>query len=273
MEQEQDPVMQENAKIKAIKAAHKKAFVYVNRALSTDELGQKAEAKNYYRQGLDHLLRGIAVPSHGPECTGPHWESARQMQQKMRQTLENVKARLNILEEGAQLNPAAETPGLYPAVPSRENPERLAVPHSLPAAGGSVGSTSQGQPAVMSPTSPMAQTQPSEAPPAYTPEATGGHYTVSYGTDSGEFSSVGDEFYAQCAQPPPIQNFGVDAEELILIPRGVQIFYVTPDGQVTAPSYPGYLRIVRFLDNDGAAAQNRPPAFLQVMISYAVGSQ
>ncbi|XP_033002404.1 spartin isoform X3 [Lacerta agilis] len=271
MYQERDSAAQEGANLKTIEEEYKEAFVFVNKALNADELGQKEEARNYYRQGIDHLLRGTSVPSQGHECTGDRWESARQMQQKMRETLQNVTARLSVLDENAQPKPIAmcppmETPRIYPTIPAKEKPERPPVPNSLitpshqAAAGGNAGCTSQGQAAVMSPSSAM----PSEEPPAYTPEATGGHYTVSYGTDSGEFSSVGDDFYTKCTQPPPVQTLGVDADELILIPHGVQIFFVSPDGQVSAPSYPGYLRIVKFLDADAAAAQNRPPAFLQV---------
>ncbi|XP_009288540.1 PREDICTED: spartin [Aptenodytes forsteri] len=278
MEQLQDPVMQEDANIKAINEEYRKAFIFINRGLNTDELGQKEEARNYYKQGLDHLLRGVSIPSQGPACVGSQWESARQMQQKMRETLRNVHARLGILEQNTppvQASPAAMAapagvPKLYPSIPSKEKPERPPAPSSLfvpsqpPAADGSAATVSQGQIPAMSPSSAKPLCLPNEAPPAYTPQATNGHFTVSYGTDSGEFSSVGEDYYSKCTQPPPLENLGVDADELILIPQGVQIFFVTPDGQVSAPSYPGYLRIVKFLDTDSEMAQNRPPAFLQV---------
>ncbi|XP_010013537.1 PREDICTED: spartin isoform X1 [Nestor notabilis] len=277
MEQLQDPVMQEDANITAINEEYRKAFIFINKGLNTDELGQKEEARTYYKQGLDHLLRGISIPSQGPACLGSQWESARQMQQKMRETLQNVHTRLGILEQNTtpvQASPAmmdapAGVPRLYPSIPSKEKPERPPAPNSLlvpsqpPAADGSVASVSPGQ---IPATSPSAKPfcLPNEAPPAYTPQATNGHFTVSYGTDSGEFSSVSEDYYSKCTQPPPLENLGVDADELILISQGVQIFFVTPDGQVSAPSYPGYLRIVKFLDTDGETAQNRPSAFLQV---------
>ncbi|KFQ41097.1 Spartin, partial [Nestor notabilis] len=273
----QDPVMQEDANITAINEEYRKAFIFINKGLNTDELGQKEEARTYYKQGLDHLLRGISIPSQGPACLGSQWESARQMQQKMRETLQNVHTRLGILEQNTtpvQASPAmmdapAGVPRLYPSIPSKEKPERPPAPNSLlvpsqpPAADGSVASVSPGQ---IPATSPSAKPfcLPNEAPPAYTPQATNGHFTVSYGTDSGEFSSVSEDYYSKCTQPPPLENLGVDADELILISQGVQIFFVTPDGQVSAPSYPGYLRIVKFLDTDGETAQNRPSAFLQV---------
>ncbi|XP_061201435.1 spartin isoform X1 [Neopsephotus bourkii] len=277
MEQLQDPVMQEDANIKAINEEYKKAFFFINKGLNTDELGQKEEARTYYKQGLDHLLQGISIPSQGPACVGSQWESARQMQQKMRETLQNVHTRLGILEQNTppvQASPAVMdapdgVPRLYPSIPSKEKPERPPAPNSLlvpsqpPAADGSVAAVSPAQIPGMSPSAkPLCL--PNEAPPAYTPQATNGHFTVSYGTDSGEFSSVSEDYYSKCTQPPPLENLGVDADELILIPQGVQIFFVTPDGQVSAPSYPGYLRIVKFLDTESETAQNRPPAFLQV---------
>ncbi|XP_077197984.1 spartin isoform X2 [Paroedura picta] len=268
MEQEQNSAVQGNTNIKAIREEYRKAFGFVNKGLNTDELGKKEEAKNYYKQGIDHLLKGVSIPSQGPACTGPQWDEVRQMQQKMRETLQNVSARLSVLDENAQPSPmaggaSAEAPRLYPSIPAKEKPTRPLAPSSLKSPlQPPVESGGRGQVAVMGPSS--SKDLSLVAPPAYTPEATEGHYTVSYGTDYGEFSSVGDDFYRKNLQPPPIQNFGVDADELILIPHGVQIFFVTPDGQVSAPSYPGYLRIVKFLDCEEARAQNRPPAFLQV---------
>ncbi|XP_064907918.1 spartin isoform X2 [Columba livia] len=278
MEQLQDPVMQEDANIKAINEEYRKAFIFINKGLNTDELGQKEEARSYYKQGLEHLLRGVSIPSQGPACVGSQWESARQMQQKMRETLQNVQARLGILDQNTppvQASPAAMdapagVPKLYPSIPPKEKPERPPAPNSLlvpsqpPTADRSIAAVSQGQIPAVSPSPAKPLCLPNEAPPAYTPRATNGHFTVSYGTDSGEFSSVGEDYYSKCTQPPPLENLGVDADELILIPRGVQLFFVTPDGQVSAPSYPGYLRIVKFLDADSETAQNRPPAFLQV---------
>ncbi|XP_019385610.1 PREDICTED: spartin isoform X1 [Crocodylus porosus] len=278
MEQAQDPAVQENENIKAIKEEYKKAFYFVNKGLNTDELGQKEEARNYYKQGLDHLLRGVSIPSQGPECTGSEWQFARKMQEKMQETLQNVHTRLNLLDQNIpamQINPSAvsasvEVPKLYPVIPAKEKPERPPAPTSpippsrLPVAAENTTTAGQGQLPAVSPSSPNTYSLPSEAPPAYTPQATDGHYTVSYGTDSGEFSSVGEEYYKKCTRPPSLESLGVDADELILIPQGVQIFFVTPDGQVSAPSYPGYLRIIKFLDTDSEMARNRPPAFLQV---------
>ncbi|XP_043333653.1 spartin isoform X3 [Cervus canadensis] len=272
-EMEQEPQDGEPIEIKIIKEAYKKAFVFVNKGLNTDELGQKEEAKNYYKQGIGHLLRGISISSTDPEYTGPEWESARQMQQKMKETLQNVRTRLEILEKGLATslrNDLQEVPKLYPEFPPKDMSEKSPEPQcfsSLPQhsevneSTSTASAESSSTPATLSL---PCQSHPSEAPPAYTPQAAEGHYTVSYGTESGEFSSVGENFYRNHSQPPPLETLGLDADELILIPNGVQIFFVNPAGEVSAPSYPGYLRIVRFLDNSLDTFLNRPPGFLQV---------
>ncbi|XP_059985107.1 spartin isoform X2 [Lagenorhynchus albirostris] len=270
---EQEPQDGEPAEIKIIKEAYKKAFLFVNKGLNTDELGQKEEAKNYYKQGIGHLLRGISISSADPEHIGPGWESARQMQQKMKETLQNVRTRLEILEKGLATslrNDLQEVPKLYPEFPPKDMSEKSLEPqsfNSLPQhneVNGNTSTTSTESVSTPSTFSSPSQSHPSEAPPAYTPQAAEGHYTVSYGTESGEFSSVGENFYRNHSQPPPLETLGLDADELILIPNGVQIFFVNPAGEVSAPSYPGYLRIVRFLDNSLDTVLNRPPGFLQV---------
>uniref|UniRef100_A0A8C3W9L9 Spartin n=1 Tax=Catagonus wagneri TaxID=51154 RepID=A0A8C3W9L9_9CETA len=270
---EQEPQNEEPAEIKIIKEAYKKAFLFVNKGLNTDELGQKEEAKNYYRQGLGHLLRGISISSMDPEHVGPEWESARHMQQKMKETLQNVRTRLEILEKGLATslrNDLQEVPKLYPEFPPKDMSEKSPELQSFSSSpqhsevNESTSATSTQSASAPSTLSFSSQSHPSEAPPAYTPQAAEGHYTVSYGTESGEFSSVGENFYRNHSQPPPLETLGLDADELILIPNGVQIFFVNPAGEVSAPSYPGYLRIVRFLDNSLDTVLNRPPGFLQV---------
>ncbi|KAM6179018.1 spartin [Rhynchocyon petersi] len=263
---EPEPQNGEAAEMKAIQEAYQKAFVFVNQGLSTDELGQKEEAKKHYRQGIGHLLRGLSLSTAEPQHTGPEWESARQMQQKMRETLQNVRARLEILERGLATSLPSElqdVPRLYPEFPPKDAPEKLQAfssPSQLAVANGGASSSTG---AAAPPPSPS-HGRPAEAPPAYTPQAAEGHYTVSYGTDSGEYSPGGENLYRNHTQPPPLESLGLDADELLLIPNGVQIFFVNPAGEVSAPSYPGYLRIVRFLDNSLDTFLKRPPGFLQV---------
>lgn len=272
-EMDSEPENEDPAELKIIKESYEKAFMFVDKGLNTDESGQKEEAKNYYKQGIGHLLRGISIATAEPGHTGPEWEAARQMQQQMKETLLNVRTRLEILEKGLATslrNDLQDVPKLYPEFPPKDTSKKSLEPESVSSApqhaevGGSASAAGVGPSAAPSALPLPSPSCPAEAPPAYTPQAAEGHYTVSYGTDSGEFSSVREDFYRNRSQPPPLETLGLDADELILIPNGVQIFFVNPAGEVSAPSYPGYLRIVRFLDNSLDTVLNRPPGFLQV---------
>ncbi|XP_072547614.1 spartin b isoform X2 [Salminus brasiliensis] len=262
----------DRARLQVIKDGYERAFECINKGLSEDEAGHKAQALEFYRQGRQHLLRALSVPSRGEECVGASWESARQMQQKMQETLDNITTRLAVLETSPNSSATPVSNGsvpqnLYPAVP-KERPERPAPPKALfpsvPPAGavGEVPPEARGA-APVSPSQP--QNVACDQPPAYSPTAADGHLSISYGTASGELSLVGDEFYSHTSNSAPSpQSLGEDGEELFFLPHGVQIFFVTPDGQVSAPSYPGYLRIVRFTSEFSERVPGRPPAFLQV---------
>ncbi|KAK6295848.1 hypothetical protein J4Q44_G00335610 [Coregonus suidteri] len=257
----------DRARLQVIKDGYEKAFECINRGLTEDESGHKAQALAEYRQGRQHLLRAISVPSQGHECVGSSWESARQMQHKMQETLNNITTRLAVLETSPdpELPPPldASNSNLYPKL-EKEKPERPSPPMLLMTncqAGAVGGSVSSSLP--LSPTRQPAV--PGERPPAYSSQAADGHLTISYGTESGEMSLVGEEFYNHMSPSPPSpQSLGEDGEELFFLSHGVQIFFVTPDGQVSAPSYPGYLRMVKFTSQQSERVPNRPPAFLQV---------
>ncbi|XP_065136872.1 spartin b isoform X4 [Paramisgurnus dabryanus] len=257
----------DQARQEVIKDGYERAFDCINKALTSDEAGNRAEALKLYQQGRQHLLRALSVPTQGVECVGQSWESARQMQRKMQETLNNITTRLAILE--ATQDPSVETTSdappqkLYPDVP-KPKPERP-VPPQVHGAAGAVGGLPLGVQGY-APISPTAQHDIlAEQPPAYTPQAADGHLSISYGTDSGELSLVGDEFYSYMSNSTPSpQSLGEDGEELFYLPQGVQIFFVTPDGLVSAPSYPGYLRIVKFTSESSDRFPNRPPGFLQV---------
>ncbi|XP_051718591.1 spartin b isoform X3 [Ctenopharyngodon idella] len=254
----------DQARLQVIKDGYGKAFECINKGLTEDEAGHGAEALKLYRQGRQHLLRALSVPSQGIECVGPSWETARQMQHKMQETLNNITTRLAMLETLPDPNGVPDSNAapqkLYPEVP-KVKPERSTPPQMLPSNVGVAGASGGSVP--VSPT--MQPNLISEQPPAYSPQAADGHLTISYGTDSGELSLVGDDFYSHTSNSTPsLQSLGEDGEELFFLPQGVQIFFVTPDGQVSAPSYPGYLRIVKFTNECSERVPNRPPAFLQV---------
>ncbi|KAK2846736.1 hypothetical protein Q5P01_009735 [Channa striata] len=257
----------DHARLQVIKDGYERAFECINKGLTADEAGNKAEALELYKRGRQHLLRGIAVPSQGEECAGGSWESARQMQQKMQETLNNITTRLAMLETSPDAHTlssnsvsGSDVTGisacLYPNVHTKEK----TVPPNILSANGQAAGAAGGPPACSNilPLSPTRQpVTPAEQPPAYSRQAADGHLSISYGTDTGEMSLVGDEFYSRTSNSTPSpQSMGEDGEELLYIPYGVQIFFVTPEGHVSAPSYPGYLRLVKFTSDHSDRTPN-----------------
>ncbi|XP_038055681.1 spartin-like [Patiria miniata] len=73
-----------------------------------------------------------------------------------------------------------------------------------------------------------------------------------------------EEELLELDQPPSYDQTQADASEIFAVPDGVQIFFINPEGHVSAPSHPGALRIYKFKDSRLVDAANQPPAFLQV---------
>ncbi|XP_040080516.1 spastin isoform X3 [Oryx dammah] len=84
-----------------VRAFHKQAFEYISVALRIDEdekVGQKDQAVEWYKKGIEELEKGIAVivTGQGEQC-----ERARRLQAKMMTNLVMAKDRLQLLESGA----------------------------------------------------------------------------------------------------------------------------------------------------------------------------
>ena len=65
-------------------------------------------------------------------------------------------------------------------------------------------------------------------------------------------------------QPPSYQETQADAREIFHLEGGAQIFFINPQGHVSAPSSPGPLRIYKFTNERQVRESNQPPAFMQV---------
>uniref|UniRef100_A0A452EQE3 Spastin n=1 Tax=Capra hircus TaxID=9925 RepID=A0A452EQE3_CAPHI len=83
-----------------VRAFHKQAFEYISVALriDEDEKGQKDQAVEWYKKGIEELEKGIAVVVTGQ---GEQCERARRLQAKMMTNLVMAKDRLQLLESGA----------------------------------------------------------------------------------------------------------------------------------------------------------------------------
>ncbi|XP_064208788.1 spartin a isoform X2 [Anguilla rostrata] len=239
-----------------IRDDYEKALECLDRALTADEAGGGAEALELYRRGRYHLHRGMGVDSARPECVGSAWDAARQMQRKMSHTLGNIATRLAALETTS--TPAPTRPA--PKPPLALDQQGASAPTRTPLPGFA--------PVSVSPT--MHRDVPGDLPPAYSPQAADGHLTLSYGTEAGELSLVRETppplpSPSRSLPSPSLGQGGEEGQDLFFLPQGVQIFFVGPEGHVSAPSYPGYLRIARLNNRQHTeGAYEHAPAVLQV---------
>ncbi|XP_051023532.1 spastin isoform X3 [Acomys russatus] len=85
----------------SVRVFHKQAFEYISIALRIDEeekAGQKEQAVEWYKKGIEELEKGIAIIVTGQ---GEQYERARRLQAKMMTNLVMAKDRLQLLESGA----------------------------------------------------------------------------------------------------------------------------------------------------------------------------
>ncbi|XP_021518374.1 spastin isoform X3 [Meriones unguiculatus] len=85
----------------SVRVFHKQAFEYISIALRIDEeekAGQKEQAVEWYKKGIEELEKGIAVIVTGQ---GEQNDRARRLQAKMMTNLVMAKDRLQLLESGA----------------------------------------------------------------------------------------------------------------------------------------------------------------------------
>nr|XP_046267517.1 spartin a isoform X2 [Scatophagus argus] len=267
--------MAEPAELLLIKDQYELAFHSLSRGLAAEEAGKRAEALVYYRKGRQHLTQGMEIPAGGERQQGAPWDVARQLQQRMRDTLRTVNSHLSDLES-SQLTTECQRgrllmdlpPNLYPDLAPNSQPPQSSLHHLYP----TIPANAQNKaPAPKTPparppraalhahTLPAAGTvamaYPGDHPPAYTPQPSVGHRSLAYGPAGGGLGSDKQTGAAAAAG---------DGNELLFIPSGVQIFFVAPNGQVSSLSSPGYVRIMAFDSQHKDSAGGRPSAFLHV---------
>ena len=93
-------------------------------------------------------------------------------------------------------------------------------------------------------------------------EATSTSNTTSSMSDS-EFTSLGDSIMGDSIDSRT-DSLIPNATEIFAIEDGVQMFFITPEGYVSAPSYPSGLKMLKFIESPDEVNMNRPPAFMQI---------
>lgn len=271
--------MAEPAELLLIKDQYELAFHSLSRGLAAEEAGNRAEALEYYRKGELHLTQGMEVPTAGERQQGATWDTARQLQQRMRDTLKTVSTHLSDLETSPLTTSCQRgrllidlPPSLYPDLAPNSQPPQSSLHHLYP----TIPATTQNKTPTpktppVRPPSPAAlhthklpaagttaMANPGDQPPAYTPQPTLGHRSLAYGPAGGGLGSGAQT------------GVGGDGKELLFIPSGVQMFFVAPNGQVSSLSSPGFLRIMIFDSQQKDSTAGKPSAFLHVSIQHAI---
>ncbi|XP_029375364.1 spartin a isoform X2 [Echeneis naucrates] len=251
--------MAEPAELLIIKDQYELAYHCLSCGLMAEEAGDRAKALEYYKKGQQHLTHGVQVPTGGERHQGVAWDTARQLQQKMKNTLSTVNTHLSDLET-SQLTTGGQRDRLLIGLPQ---PTHSPLHHLYPTIHPTVQDTTPTLPdRPASPALPPRRTLPAVAPmaqsgdqpPAYTPIPTDGHRSLAYGIVGGGLESGN----------PTGPRSKQDGIELLYVPTGVQMFFVAPNGQVSSLSNPGYLRIIAYDSENKVSAAGAPTAFLHV---------
>lgn len=216
---------------------HDAAFKHVNKGLEADEKGEEDVAESSYRQGfelMDRCLRcNLSEGALVRAMTHQNLEHAREMQSKLNKTRQKIIFRLRDLE----------------ARNSQLRDQNFTHPVNGTGSMGELQSP-MGACALPSYEQAISESDTVSQPPAY---------------DEDELTALGESLMmAESGTAATPAN----ATELLSIPDGVQIFFISPSGLVSAPSYPAALHVVTFnRDSEQAVSTGHvgpPPAFLYV---------
>lgn len=91
-------------------------------------------------------------------------------------------------------------------------------------------------------------------------------YEEATSPSSSSYMLLGDSILDdECESSTQSQMLLANGRQLFSIPDGVQIFFISPEGYVSAPSYPSSLKIIKLVEQpENVPAMQRAPAFLQV---------
>jgi len=207
---------------------HDEAYLYINQAITQEKpnIDRKDVALMMYQKGLGLLDLALCVDTES--YSGQSWDKARTMQQKMSATRVHVESRIKIITDIiAPESNSSTTPTIQSVTNATEVIDLTTSPTPPPR-----------------PTSrPPTYEEAISPPPSYTPTNGAGVMPRSETSDSVSSSAQGEILFSMLE---------------------VQVFHVSADGEVTTPSYPETLHVIRLdrtVDKSGA---DLPPAFIEV---------
>jgi len=219
---------------------HDEAYLYINQGITQEkpEIDRPDVALMMYQKGLGMLDMAMCVDTESG--TGPAWEKARKMQQKMTKTRSHVESRIYEITEKLT----------SPETPQQSSRLSVNVPPPRPSPPGVIRAPSRPD---APPSYADAIAGPASAPPPpYTP--------VIDLTNEPEPTPAGGIPRSETSDSVSSSEQG----EILFSLEGVQVFHVTSSGEVTTPSYPETLHIIKFDREYNRKGAELPPAFLEV---------
>merc|ERR1719500_548630 len=179
------------------------------------------------------------------EGEGPAWEKARTMQVKMGKTRSHVESRIQALADIlAPPMASASATSVPSAITPRQNTQSASRKSSTAA--------SQPQNSAQPPPQPPSYEEATQPPPSYgqtlTSDNLGAEARIPRSQTSDSVTSVTSR----------------EAGEILFSMGEVQVFHVSPGGEVTTPSYPETLHVIRLDRAEDKAGTELPPAFIEV---------
>jgi len=231
---------EEKSRFEQFKAWHDEAYLYINQAITQEKpsIDRKDVALMMYQRGLGLLDLALCVDTTGP---GPAWDKARAMQTKMSTTRCHVEERIKDLTD--LLAPSLPSSAASSTPPARPPPPNTAPPCY-------------------------------DAPPSYDQSQAHTKLAQSVTTNSKTANHPPPSYGASC-NIPSVPYLDVDAEllelvddgdgevqvvgmrrsvtsdslteqgEVLFTMEGVQVFRVSVCGEVSTPSYPNTLYLIK----------------------------
>ncbi|KAF8782242.1 spartin-like isoform X2 [Argiope bruennichi] len=104
--------------IHQIQVNHDEAYLYISQGLSYQEQDQLDLARDMYTKGLEKIDKALSVRCDHEFCTGPKWEHARKLQEKMERTLRMVRSQLRGIPPSSPASPPYTPPEPFELPPS-----------------------------------------------------------------------------------------------------------------------------------------------------------
>nr|XP_018896099.1 PREDICTED: spartin isoform X3 [Bemisia tabaci] len=267
-----EPRMDWKTTYETLKSFHDAAYKKIDEGIKFEAANKKAEAADSYEEGLDFLKKAFELRVECPSNPDLSWEKACVMLQKMKKSRKDIESRLSAVksaiaavdlapppsyEEAIRLpsTPSTSDPSAGPSQPPSWSPPAVSSSSCPPPATSSLdGPSSSGPPmnggfsAWKIPQTPS----PQEKPPA-NPEK---HAEANRSNEASAVNGNEDDSLTYAQLNDALNALKMESEgqsaKIVYTVNNVEVYYITPEGNVCATTGTDRLSILNILriDND-----------------------